>query len=108
MIELLEWQAVEPQNPGEPGWWTLAVKVTGETPTSHQSVFAAVEVATAGNERRVLIMGECADVERPVITPFELIVRTTIEGVSTYRLMGKDMEETFEVRTPPDRQGQGT
>lgn len=100
MFAVIDWSSSEAQNPGTPGWWTLAVRLTGETPTGHQRVFHAVGQPVSGGPCPVVIVVEYADVEPQVVTPFEVDIRVTLEGVSDYELIGGTVREVVSVNTP--------
>lgn len=101
MITLIDWATSEPRNPGTPGWWTLAVRLSGETPTTHRSVFAAVEEPLpATGPCRVLIAAEFGDVEQDVLTPFVLELFLTREGVREFEIVGVSRSEVMSVATP--------
>lgn len=100
MFALIDWSSSEPQNPGTPGWWTLAVRLYGETPTGHQRVFHAVGQPVSGQPCPVVIVVEYAEAEPEVITPFELDVRVTLDGVAEYELIGETRREVVQVATP--------
>lgn len=100
-IKLTDWATSEAQHPGTPGWWTLAVRVTGETPTTHRRVFAAVDEDSDGGRCFVLVAVEYGEAEAEVLTPFVLDIRLTREGVREFVLAGETRTEVVSVLTPP-------
>jgi hypothetical protein len=93
MIELTDWTEIEPQNPGTPPWWVLALRIRGETRTTHRRVFAAVDADSSSEPVRVLIAAEFGDGEGEAFTPWEINLRVRKDGVSQYRVIGLTKEE---------------
>ncbi len=102
MLELVDWSESELQNPGTPPWWVLAIKLSGETPTTHRDVFAAIAEDEPGEPCRVVILVEYGEVESPVLTPWGIELRVRREGVARYRLIGQSKDEIISVATPGD------
>lgn len=102
MIELTDWESLELQNPGTPPWWVLAIRLSGQTPTSHRTVFVAIEHAPKSEPTRVLITVEYAEAETDVLTPWTVDVRIARKGISEYRIVGKTMEHQVTTAVEPD------
>lgn len=99
IIRLTDWATMEPQNPGTPGTAMLAVRLSGETATTHRRVFVAVEESSDDGRCFVLIATEYGDAEAEVLTPFNLDIRLTREGVHEYVLVGDTRTEVVPVVT---------
>lgn len=102
MFELTDWDSLEPQNPGTPPWWVLAIRLRGETPTSHRAVFVAIEHAPKSEPTRVLVAVEYAEAETDVVTPWTVDVRVARRGISEYRIVGKTMEHGVTTAVGPE------
>lgn len=102
---MTDWTEIERQNPGEPPWWVLALTIRGETPTTHQGVFAAISEGPNDEPVRVLIAVEYGDAESDVITPWEIPLRRVREGISHYRILGATKEEHVRTAVGPDQAG---
>ncbi len=102
MIELVDWTEVESQNAGTPPWWVLALRIRGETLTTHQRVFAAIDSDASSQPVRVLIAAEYGAAEAEVITGWEINLRVQRAGVSQYRIVGRTKEEIVTTAVGPD------
>lgn len=60
----------------------------------------AVGQPVSGQPCPVVIVVEYAETEPQVITPFELDVRVTLDGVAEYELIGENQRELVHVATP--------
>lgn len=100
MIELVDWDDLEPQPPGTPGWWTLAITLRGNTRRPPDRVFAAVEHHPDAGTCHVILAADIPDTGPEVLEPFEIQVRLTIEGVATYIVSGATKREECRASTP--------
>jgi hypothetical protein len=100
MVELVDWEGLTPQNPGTPGWNTLAAKITGKTRRSATRVFVAVEEKPEVGRCHVLLAADLPEVGPEVLTPFSLTVRVTMPGVHTFVLVGASRSEEVGASTP--------
>lgn len=100
MVELIDWEDVELENPGIPGWYTLAVTIKGRTTRPSKRVFAAVEHAPQGGACHVLLAAAFAEVAPEVLTPFSVTLRITVEGIQTFIVVGASRSKEFQARTP--------
>lgn len=99
MIELVDWTTFEPLDPGTPGWYTLAARVSGET-SRPAAVFVAAESNPSNGRCLVLLAADFPEVGPAVVTPFSLEIRLTIEGIHTYVLAGANVVKEIEVLSP--------
>jgi len=100
MVELIDWDHIEPGNVGIPGWYTLAVTVSGETRRPADRVFAAVEHNPADGRCHVLLAADIPEMGPEVMTPFTLELRLTVEPVDTFVLVGASRSEERSATTP--------
>lgn len=99
MIELVDWIDIEPRDPGTPGWHTLAIVITGETRRPGR-VFVAFENPPGKTACHVLLAADLPDQGPEVMTPFEVTVRATINGVTQFVVVGASRSATFDALTP--------
>ena len=99
MIELIDWEHTRRLNAGTPGWHTLAVQLAGYTPRPAR-VFASVEHGPKTGVCHVLVAADTPEVGPEVVTPFELTVRVTVEGVEIFILAGASRTEEVRVAAP--------
>ncbi len=97
---MIDWEDLEPQDPGTPGWYTLAVKVSGRTRRPAERVFAAVEHAPTDGRCHVLLAADIPEGGPEVLTPFSLTIRITVDGIDTFVLVGAGRSEEFRAATP--------
>lgn len=107
LIELTDWTEILHQNPGTPPWWVLAVRLRGETRTTHRRVFAAIDPNSSDEPVRVLVAVEYGDAEGDSITPWSIDLRVRREGVSQYRILGASKEELIATAVGPSASDAG-
>lgn len=81
MTELIDSAHTTPENPGTPGFWTLAITVSGNTRRPSDRIFAAIEADPAEGSCHVLVAADIPDFGPEVLTPYSLTIRVTREGV---------------------------
>ena len=100
MVDLIDWDDLEPGNVGSPGWYTLAVKLSGQTRRPADRVFAAVEHDPTDGRCHVLIAADIPEVGPEAMTPFTLDLRLTVEPIETFVLVGASRSEERSATTP--------
>lgn len=99
MIELVDWIEIEQRDPGTPGWYTLAIEITGET-RRPAHVFVAFEHPPDGTLCRVLLAADIPDHGPEVMTRFKVTVHETFNGVAEFVLAGASRSTTIHALTP--------